>query len=184
MFGNNLMRNDGVNLGLNLYGKSKQILIDEGCKTDLMEVGISEEDLPIIVGDGKKRPRPNNDSFGSPDQELRWKNGAEEDHCPLLLDTDLSIGSSNSSRLGGQFRFETAWLLEDSCFEQVKTLWDSNKNVTVPERLNMMGEGLKRWISHLKKERGEVMEILTRRLRNLTAEEPSDEIIEATIQTK
>ncbi|MBA0634772.1 hypothetical protein Godav_028817 [Gossypium davidsonii] len=106
------------------------------------------------------------------------------DHCPLLLDTDLSIGSGNSSRLGGQFQFETAWLLEDSCFEQVKTLSDSNKNVTVPERLNMMGKGLKMWISRLKKERGEVMEILTRRLRNLTAEEPSDEIIEATIQTK
>ncbi|MBA0805970.1 hypothetical protein Gohar_005449, partial [Gossypium harknessii] len=70
IFGSNLIRNDGANLGLNLYGKFKQILYEEGCKTDLMEVGSANEVEPIIVGDGKKRPRPNNNNFGSPIEEL------------------------------------------------------------------------------------------------------------------
>ncbi|MBA0583907.1 hypothetical protein Gorai_014747 [Gossypium raimondii] len=44
----NPMMNNGANLGLNLYGKSKQILNEEDSKMDSMEIGPSEEDRPII----------------------------------------------------------------------------------------------------------------------------------------
>ncbi|MFQ6619409.1 hypothetical protein Gotur_000470 [Gossypium turneri] len=53
----NLMRNYGANLGLNLLGKSKQIVDEE---LVLMEDGPTEEDRPITGEEGKKRPRPNN----------------------------------------------------------------------------------------------------------------------------
>ncbi|MBA0575444.1 hypothetical protein Golob_025298, partial [Gossypium lobatum] len=95
MFGSNLMRNDRANLRLNLYGKSKQILNDEGCKSDLMEVGLSEENQPIIVREGKKRPRPNNDSVGSPNEELRWKNEVKKGQ---IIQTAEPAGQTNVER--------------------------------------------------------------------------------------
>ncbi|MBA0661507.1 hypothetical protein Goklo_005795, partial [Gossypium klotzschianum] len=61
-----------------------RILNNAGYKTNSMEVGFCEEDRPIIVGDRKKRPRPNNDSFGSSNEELRWKMG------------ELMVGSESS----------------------------------------------------------------------------------------
>lgn len=54
-----------------------------------------------------------------PSYSLSHIDNTISDHCPLLLNTELSSGSGTSSRLGGYFLFETAWLLEDSCFEQV-----------------------------------------------------------------
>ncbi|MBA0672213.1 hypothetical protein Goklo_000004 [Gossypium klotzschianum] len=72
----NLMRNTGANLGLNLYGKSKQIVNEE---LVLMEVGSIKEDRPIIGGEGKKRPRPNNIQNASTTDDMMWRNGLKED---------------------------------------------------------------------------------------------------------
>ncbi|KAL1070232.1 hypothetical protein V6Z11_D11G008600 [Gossypium hirsutum] len=106
------------------------------------------------------------------------------DHCPLLLETDLSTSNGTSSNSTCLFRFETAWLLEDSCYEQVRSLWVSNKNASVPERLTLMGEGLRRWASNLKRERGANMKKLSDQLNKLSEEDPSDDIIGAMIRTK
>ncbi|MFQ6669417.1 hypothetical protein Gotur_034667, partial [Gossypium turneri] len=72
----NLMRNNRANLGLNLYGKSKQIMNEE---LVLMEVGSIEEDWPIIGGEGKKRPTPNNIQNASTTDDMMWRNSLKED---------------------------------------------------------------------------------------------------------
>ncbi|MFQ6662351.1 hypothetical protein Gotur_030209, partial [Gossypium turneri] len=67
----NLMRNNGANLGLNLYGKSKHILNEELVS---MEFGSTEEDWPITGGEGKKMPRRNNVLNASITDEMIWRN--------------------------------------------------------------------------------------------------------------
>ncbi|MBA0549439.1 hypothetical protein Golob_020470 [Gossypium lobatum] len=60
-------------------GQRWKILIEEDSKMEPMEIGPSKEDRPIIVGDGKKRPRPNNAPYASLNEELMWRTGLGED---------------------------------------------------------------------------------------------------------
>ncbi|MBA0675514.1 hypothetical protein Goari_017054 [Gossypium aridum] len=60
-------------------GQRQKILIEEDSKMESMEIEPSKEDRPIIVGDGKKRPRPNNAPYASPNEELMWRTGLGED---------------------------------------------------------------------------------------------------------
>ncbi|KAL4386596.1 hypothetical protein GQ457_09G025710 [Hibiscus cannabinus] len=66
------------------------------------------------------------------------------DHCPLLLNTDVST-TGNFLR---QFRFEAAWVLEGSCEDVVRHLWASTADL-LPIKLQKIGQGLSRWYKTL-----------------------------------
>ncbi|PPD71800.1 hypothetical protein GOBAR_DD31301 [Gossypium barbadense] len=59
------------------------------------------------------------------------------DYCPLPVNTNMHI---NSSRVW-HFKFEDAWLVEDSYESEVKNLWATSV-VLVPSRLREVGLGL------------------------------------------
>ncbi|GMI66861.1 hypothetical protein HRI_000355400 [Hibiscus trionum] len=56
------------------------------------------------------------------------------DHCPLLLNTDSRQRSPN---LVSHFRLEASWLLENSCEDEVRRLWELSSGL-VPIRLQQL----------------------------------------------
>ncbi|GMI76000.1 hypothetical protein HRI_001269300 [Hibiscus trionum] len=102
------------------------------------------------------------------------------DHCPLLLNTDSRQKSSN---LISHFRFEAAWLLEDSCEEEVKHLWESTAGL-VPHRLQQLSQGLELWFKRIRKEKNITMADLRKKLSHLQNLHPSDDALEEITNVK
>lgn len=101
------------------------------------------------------------------------------DHCPILLSTNLGYSSLRSH----PFRFEAAWLLEDSCESRVESLWrDAAGNI--PKRLWAVGNGLSSWFGELQKERRFTKRELKSRLLQLSEQFPLDEVLGEILETK
>ncbi|GMJ10395.1 hypothetical protein HRI_004708700 [Hibiscus trionum] len=62
------------------------------------------------------------------------------DHCPLLLDTGVDPRGLRHSH----FKFEVAWLVEESCEQEVYRLWTGSKGL-VTDRLYVVSKGLDCW---------------------------------------
>ncbi|KAA3476120.1 reverse transcriptase [Gossypium australe] len=75
---------------------------------------------------------------------LRHLSHSFSDHCPLLAETEDGRKRSNTSR----FRFESWWVLEESCEKEVKKLW---KECSGPylNRMTTLAQGLKAWAGRM-----------------------------------
>ncbi|MBA0631995.1 hypothetical protein Godav_000815 [Gossypium davidsonii] len=101
------------------------------------------------------------------------------DHCPLLLNSKVESLSTKVHH----FRFEAAWLLEDSCETMVKKLWEASSG-TIPTRLHKVGEGLDKWFTRVKRERSMSRKDLERQLQRLNELTPSDKVLRDIADTK
>ncbi|GMJ06056.1 hypothetical protein HRI_004274800 [Hibiscus trionum] len=115
-----------------------------------------------------------------PDYQLEHLVHSFSDHCPLLLTTSQA---NNMRKRNHHFRFEAAWLLEDSCENEVINLW-RNATGTIPERLKFVSSGLDLWFNRVKKEKRINVTALKQRLKELNDYQPNDEILEETLETK
>ncbi|GMJ13760.1 hypothetical protein HRI_005045200 [Hibiscus trionum] len=94
------------------------------------------------------------------------------DHCPLLVNTS----PHSDSRAHWHFKFEAAWLLEDSCENEVANLWKASTGL-LPDRLRFVGLGLDTWFRKLRASRKITKRSLTKRLEELVGLYPSDDIL-------
>ncbi|MBA0843394.1 hypothetical protein Goarm_000589, partial [Gossypium armourianum] len=101
------------------------------------------------------------------------------DHCPLLLNSKVESLSTKVHH----FRFEAAWLLEDSCETMVKKLWEASSG-TIPMRLHKVGKGLDKWFTRVKRERSISRKDLERQLQRLNVLTPSDKVLGDIVDTK
>ncbi|KAL4318018.1 hypothetical protein GQ457_18G000980 [Hibiscus cannabinus] len=101
------------------------------------------------------------------------------DHCPLLLDTIPTAGVIPR----WHFKFEAAWLIEDSCEPEVQKLWVESSGF-LPDRLRYMSRGLDAWFRKLKASRKFTTKSLTKRLEQLTELLPSDNVLEEMMEVK
>ncbi|PPR86420.1 hypothetical protein GOBAR_AA34272 [Gossypium barbadense] len=122
-------------------------------------------------------------SYMEYDTKAITADNSTSDHCPIFLDTDCTENVYNSIGNRG-FRFERTWLLEDSYNDEVKFLWDLNKHLKVPERLHTVGEGLRKWILRIKREKNGKINSLKQRLNILYNAPPNDVNLEEIIETK
>ncbi|KAK9044024.1 hypothetical protein V6N11_072347 [Hibiscus sabdariffa] len=92
---------------------------------------------------------------------------------------------SEKSNLDGRlpFRFEAAWLLEDSCEREVQALWEQSAG-SVPDRLRWVSNGLVRWIARIRHERRFSIKALQRKLEALCEEDPTDDILGEVVNAK
>ncbi|KAK8493154.1 hypothetical protein V6N12_041512 [Hibiscus sabdariffa] len=77
--------------------------------------------------------------------------------CDSVGDSSFPTKSMGNSLTAGNtcrwhFRFEAAWLIEESCESEVKRLWDCTKG-SIPDRLVELGVGLDAWFAHIKRDR-------------------------------
>ncbi|MBA0699030.1 hypothetical protein Goari_000703 [Gossypium aridum] len=100
------------------------------------------------------------------------------DHCPLLLNSKVKSLSTKVHH----FRFEAAWLLEDSCETMVKKLWEASLG-TIPTRLHKVGEGLDKWFTQVKRERSMSRKNLERQLQRLNELTLSDKVLGDIVDT-
>lgn len=72
------------------------------------------------------------------------------------------------------FRFESWWVLEDSCEEVIRKIWeDSSGSFLIP--MDYLVDGLKGWAKKIKCKRGYDVKLLNRRLEELNCGERSEE---------
>ncbi|GMI95766.1 hypothetical protein HRI_003245900 [Hibiscus trionum] len=102
------------------------------------------------------------------------------DHCPILLTTGLNDRLRSRKQ---HFRFEAAWLLEESCEGEVLKLWNSCSG-SIPDRLTLVSSGLELWFNKIKKEKKISVKALQQRLKELNDSQPSDEKLEEILETK
>ncbi|GMI84759.1 hypothetical protein HRI_002145200 [Hibiscus trionum] len=102
------------------------------------------------------------------------------DHCPLLLNTHAAISTRQQFE---HFRFEAAWLVEESCEQEVSRLWNASAG-SIPTRLRQVGEGLNSWFRTLRKEKRITVTDLKTRLKELSELHPSDEVLGEILDTK
>ncbi|KAA3476719.1 reverse transcriptase [Gossypium australe] len=82
-----------------------------------------------------------------PNFSLRYLSHSFSDHCPLLVDT-----KSEQKRNGhNKFRFESWWILEESCEEEIKKLWEGSAG-SYQNRMTNLAKGLKIWASTIRLE--------------------------------
>ncbi|GMI73050.1 hypothetical protein HRI_000974300 [Hibiscus trionum] len=102
------------------------------------------------------------------------------DHCPILVNT--GFGSSAHVRTG-QFRFEAAWLLEESCEPEVQKLWSLSSGDYL-DRLSQVKKGLDRWFKDLRRKKTSTLAVLKKKLAYLNEQTPSDEVLGEITDTK
>ncbi|GMI89666.1 hypothetical protein HRI_002635900 [Hibiscus trionum] len=100
-------------------------------------------------------------------------------HCPLLLDTNFQANQPKNH----MFRFEAAWLMEESCMTEVKRLWESSIG-SVPDRLQAVGSGLDRWFSELRRRKNFSITSLEKKLHDLLEMDPSDDVLGDIMESK
>ncbi|KAH1032635.1 hypothetical protein J1N35_044809 [Gossypium stocksii] len=105
------------------------------------------------------------------------------DHCPIFLDLDLSENDKYVVK-NRDFRFEKIWLLDESCHDEVKLLWDLNKHLNIPERLHAVSEGLSKWAMRIRRKKDGKLNSLKSRLNFLYNAPPNDETLEEIIEAK
>ncbi|GMI64491.1 hypothetical protein HRI_000118400 [Hibiscus trionum] len=105
---------------------------------------------------------------------------AFSDHCPLLLNTSSVQPGSNRTH---HFRFEAAWLTEESCESEFQNLWHSSSG-NLPDKLREVGRGLEEWFRKITKEKKIPVHVLKQRLQDLNDLQPTDEILEEILETK
>ncbi|KAL4325602.1 hypothetical protein GQ457_11G004690 [Hibiscus cannabinus] len=81
------------------------------------------------------------------------------------------------------FKFEAAWLIEDSCEPEVQKLWVESSGF-LPDRLRYMSRGLDAWFRKLKASHKFTTKSLTKRLEQLTELLPSDNVLEEMMEVK
>ncbi|KAH1106130.1 hypothetical protein J1N35_009898 [Gossypium stocksii] len=74
-----------------------------------------------------------------PNYSLRYLPHSISDHCPLLIETE-----ETRRRSPDRFRFEAWWVLEESCEEQIKSLWESSSG-SFASRMKFLANGLNVW---------------------------------------
>ncbi|GMI85899.1 hypothetical protein HRI_002259200 [Hibiscus trionum] len=102
------------------------------------------------------------------------------DHCPLMLTTGGGDAESNRT---WHFRFEAAWLLEESCEPEVRKLWDSSSG-DVPDRLKFVSSGLNFWFKKIRKEKKLTVQHLEERIEKLNELQPTDEVLGELLDSK
>ncbi|GMI64370.1 hypothetical protein HRI_000106300 [Hibiscus trionum] len=115
-----------------------------------------------------------------PDYKVAHLQHSFSDHCPVLVNT--SFGSSTHVRTW-QFRFEAAWLLEDSCEPEVKKLWLSSSGDFL-DRLLQVKQGFDRWFKDLRRKKTSTLTALKKKLEKLNEQIPSDEVLGEIVDTK
>ncbi|GMI69890.1 hypothetical protein HRI_000658300 [Hibiscus trionum] len=101
-------------------------------------------------------------------------------HCPLLLTTS---SSDQTRKQMHHFRFEAAWLLDESCEGEVRNLWNSCTG-NIPDRLTRISLGLEQWFIRIKKEKKIHVKALQQRLKELSESQPNDDNLEEILETK
>ncbi|MBA0874161.1 hypothetical protein Goshw_012755 [Gossypium schwendimanii] len=134
-----------------------------------------EENSPIHNLDGLKRPRTLSFALGV---SANKDSTEASDHCPLILNSKVKSLSTKVHH----FRFEAAWLLEDSCETVVKKLRKASSD-TIPTRLHKVGEGLDKWFTRVKRERSMSRNDLERQLQRLNELTPSDKVLGDIVDT-
>ncbi|KAA3489521.1 reverse transcriptase [Gossypium australe] len=101
-----------------------------------------------------------------PNYSLRHLPHSFSDHCPLLVET--KVGRRGRSPI--RFRFESWWVLEESCEEEIRKLWEESSGPYL-NRMTTLANGLKVWAKKIQfKHKGEVQR-LNRRLEELNGDE-------------
>ncbi|KAH1045529.1 hypothetical protein J1N35_036313 [Gossypium stocksii] len=81
------------------------------------------------------------------------------------------------------FRFEEWWLLEDSCEEEIRCVWN-NSIKEVSNRLKNLGDGLLRWARRLKKDKGGRIRDLEESVMDFNGKERTNRILGDLIEAK
>ncbi|GMI93032.1 hypothetical protein HRI_002972500 [Hibiscus trionum] len=115
-----------------------------------------------------------------PDYQLRHLAHSFSDHCPLLL--NIGKNSAAPNRIW-HFRFESAWLLEDSCAPEVERLWNSSVGDFL-DRLKHLCLGLDAWFKRIKKDKGLTIGDLKARLESLNGLQPTDAVLGEIMEVK
>ncbi|KAA3460789.1 reverse transcriptase [Gossypium australe] len=114
-----------------------------------------------------------------PNFSLRHLPHSFSDHCPLLVDTE-----SEQKRNGhNKFRFESWWILEESCEEEIKKLWEGSAG-SYQNRMTNLAKGLKMWGTTMQAKRKGEVKRLNRRLEELNDEEGTDENLMEIMEVK
>lgn len=69
----------------------------------------------------------------------------KSDHTPILVQTKKKVRRRRNR--GKEFKFETAWLLDESCESIIKNAWDSSRDRDLVSRITSMANSLKSWSS-------------------------------------
>ncbi|KAA3464864.1 reverse transcriptase [Gossypium australe] len=101
------------------------------------------------------------------------------DHCPLLIETEDGRRRSNTTR----FRFESWWVLEDSCEKEIKKLWEDSSGPFL-NRMKSLAEGLKAWASGMKLSHKGTIQRLNRTIEELNDEERTEESLVELMEVK
>ncbi|KAL4377395.1 hypothetical protein GQ457_02G029020 [Hibiscus cannabinus] len=99
--------------------------------------------------------------------------------CPLLLSTDVQI----LERPLPQFRFEAAWLLQESSEATVCRLW-SDSSEALPGKLFTLAQGLSCWFKNLCRSKKATVAALQQQLEQLYDLPVSDAILEEIMGVK
>lgn len=70
------------------------------------------------------------------------------DHCPIVVDTEDDY---HRNRLL-HFKFEEAWLLEETCETKMARLWNDSDG-TIPKRLSYVCCGIDKWFKRVRREK-------------------------------
>lgn len=92
------------------------------------------------------------------------------DHCPLFVKIDFNR-TKNPPR---PMRFESWWVLEESCEEKIRQLRNSGSG-SVPERLLQLLEGMRTWEKQIRVKRRGLAESLSKELEFLSHQDNDDE---------
>ncbi|KAA3489070.1 reverse transcriptase [Gossypium australe] len=104
-----------------------------------------------------------------PNFSLRHLSHSFSDHCPLLIDIELN-GRRNS------FRFESWWVLEESCEDEIRKLWEESSGPYL-NHMKILANGLKVWAKRIQSKRKGEVKRLNRRLEELNGVERSEETL-------
>ncbi|GMI87830.1 hypothetical protein like AT1G43760 [Hibiscus trionum] len=114
-----------------------------------------------------------------PDFTLSHLSHSFSDHCPLLVETSLR----SVPRSHWHFKFEAAWLLEETCESEVRKLWDASSGLVL-DRLRFVGQGLDAWFRRLRASRKVSKKSLIKRLEDLAGLYPTDETLGEIMEVK
>ncbi|KAL4272451.1 hypothetical protein GQ457_13G023230 [Hibiscus cannabinus] len=107
-----------------------------------------------------------------------------DEEVPIPHTDGLKLSRSTVSVIPRwHFKFEAAWLIEDSCEPEVQKLWVESSGF-LPDRLRYMSRGLDAWFRKLKASRKFTTKSLTKRLEQLTELLPSDNVLEEMMEVK
>ncbi|KAK8589798.1 hypothetical protein V6N12_024189 [Hibiscus sabdariffa] len=108
------------------------------------DMTIMDEEVPILHTDGLKRSRST-------------VSLADRNISSAIHETSSSISADLDQQARHviprwHFKFEAAWLIEDSCEPEVQKLWVESSGL-LPDRLRYMSRGLDVWFRKLKASR-------------------------------